>query len=104
MEHRTRQLESWLADTLAGFRIRHERQIAYIPHLVRNVTMAEFGDKYNGDIQACLKGIQQEKLGVDVAPIDRTAMKRKWVVAQDSDAEGRGEASNKNGANPPRAA
>ncbi|KAI0314025.1 hypothetical protein OF83DRAFT_1175143 [Amylostereum chailletii] len=106
VSHRTRQLESWLADTLAGFRIRHERQIAYIPHLVRSVTMAEFGDRYNGDIQACLRAMQREKLGVDTVPIDRTAMKRKWVASQDGDTEGRGEGSSKTGAhegNPARA-
>ncbi|KAI0059542.1 hypothetical protein BV25DRAFT_1889472 [Artomyces pyxidatus] len=95
--HRTRQLESWLTDTLAGFRNRHERQIAYIPHLVRGVTMAEFGDKYNGDIQACLRGLQKEKLGVDVAPIDRTAMKRKWVATTEADNDSRGEGSSTGG-------
>jgi hypothetical protein len=41
--------------------------------------MGEFADKYNGDVQACLRGIQKERSGIDTAPIDRTAMKRKWV-------------------------
>ncbi|KAH9998010.1 hypothetical protein BJV77DRAFT_1065073 [Russula vinacea] len=77
--HRTRQLESWLSDTLAAFRDRHERQLAYIPHLVRGMTMAEFGDKYDGDVQAALRGLQKERLIVDVAPLDRNAMKRKWA-------------------------
>jgi hypothetical protein len=77
--HRTRQLESWLSDTLAAFRNRHERQLTYIPHLVRGMTMAEFGDKYDGDVQAALRGLQKERLTVDVAPLDRNEMKRKWA-------------------------
>ncbi|KAI0300398.1 hypothetical protein BC826DRAFT_1090384 [Russula brevipes] len=83
--HRTRQLESWLSDTLAAFRNRHERQLAYIPHLVRGMTMAEFGDKYDGDVQAALRGLQKERLTVDVAPIDRNAMKRKWAPPPDEE-------------------
>ncbi|KAI9443102.1 hypothetical protein H4582DRAFT_1922358 [Lactarius indigo] len=63
--HRTRQLESWLADTLAAFRNRHERQLAVIPHLVRGMKMAEFGDKYDGDIQSALRGLQKERLALD---------------------------------------
>src|SRR5258707_4493008 len=77
--HRTRQLESWLSDTLAAFRDRHERHLALIPHLVRGMTMAEFGDKYDGDVQAALRGLQKERLTIDDAPLDRSAMKRKWV-------------------------
>ncbi|KAI0247141.1 hypothetical protein BJV78DRAFT_1285787 [Lactifluus subvellereus] len=92
--HRTRQLESWLSDTLAAFRNRHERQLAYIPHLVRGMTMAEFGDKYDGDVQAALRGLQKERLTVDVAPIDRNAMKRKWAPAPEGETEIRPEDKN----------
>ncbi|KAI0050423.1 hypothetical protein FA95DRAFT_1555758 [Auriscalpium vulgare] len=83
--HRTRQLEAWLADTLAAFRSRHERQIAYIPHLVRGVSMGDFGDKYAGDVQACLRGLQKAHLDADGvgAPLDRGAMKRKWGGADE---------------------
>jgi hypothetical protein len=42
------------------------------------MTMAEFGDKYDGDVQAALRGLQKERL-VDVAPMDRNEMKRKWA-------------------------
>jgi hypothetical protein len=83
--HRTRQLESWLSDTLAAFRNRHERQLTYIPHLVRGMTMAEFGDKYDGDTQAALRGLQKERLTVDVAPLDRNEMKRKWAPAPEEE-------------------
>jgi len=41
--------------------------------------MAEFGDKYDGDVQAALRGLQKERLTVDVAPLDRNEMKRKWA-------------------------
>jgi len=94
--HRTRQLESWLSDTLAAFRNRHERQLAYIPHLVRGLTMAELGDKYDGDVQAALRGLQKERLAVDVAPIDRNAMKRKWAPAPEEETDTRLEGQGKN--------
>ncbi|KAI0304513.1 hypothetical protein B0F90DRAFT_1809318 [Multifurca ochricompacta] len=84
--HRTRQLESWLSDTLAAFRNRHERQLAYIPHLVLR-------DKYDGDIQAALRGLQKERLALDVAPVDRNAMKRKWASTLEEESENRSENS-----------
>ena len=95
--HRTRQLESWLSDTLAAFRNRHERQLTYIPHLVRGMTMAEFGDKYDGDVQAALRGIQKERLTAEVAPLDRNEMKRKWApVPEEEEHETRLADSGKN--------
>jgi len=54
------------------------------------MTMAEFGDKYDGDVQAALRGLQKERLTVDVAPLDRTEMKRKWApVPEDEENETR---------------
>ena len=41
--------------------------------------MEDFGDKYDGDVQAALRGLQKERLTVDVAPLDRSEMKRKWA-------------------------
>ncbi|KAG2081066.1 hypothetical protein BD769DRAFT_1734392 [Suillus cothurnatus] len=77
-EHRVRQLEEWLADALKNFRLHQEGLIARIPKLVRCVTMGEFADTYDGDIQACLRGL------VGGAPpdleIDRETRKRKWLV------------------------
>jgi len=87
---RIRLFELGLADALAEFRNRHEQHILRIPHLVRGVTMAEFGDKYHGDVQTCLAGLLEERLdGIAAAPIDRTAMKRKWYASQESDVDGR---------------
>ena len=95
--HRTRQLESWLSDTLAAFRNRHERQLTYIPHLVRGMTMAEFGDKYDGDVEAALRGLQKERLTVDIAPLDRNEMKRKWAqVPEEEEHETRHSGKNTN--------
>lgn len=103
--HRSRQLESWLSDTLAAFRNRHERQLAVIPHLVRGMTMAEFGDKYDGDVQAALRGLQKERLAINVEPLDRNEMKRKWVpVPEEEEHETCLKDSGKNLDNHPRAA
>ncbi|KAG1858367.1 hypothetical protein DFJ58DRAFT_781877 [Suillus subalutaceus] len=83
VEHRIRQLEEWLADALKNFRLHQEGLIARIPKLVRGVTMGEFADTYNGDIQACLRGL------VGGAPpnleIDRETRKRKWEEASEGE-------------------
>jgi hypothetical protein len=39
---------------ITAFRNRHERQLTYIPHLVRGMTMTEFGDKYDGEDMVCM--------------------------------------------------
>lgn len=69
---------------MENFRIHQEGLISRVPRLVRNVTMREFA-KYNGDVQACLKGIQREKLGGEAETIDRTTRKRKWVESQEAE-------------------
>ncbi|KAG1855597.1 hypothetical protein F4604DRAFT_1800379 [Suillus subluteus] len=83
VEHRVRQLEEWLADALKNFRLHQEGLIARIPKLVRGVTMAEFADTYDGNIQACLRGL------VGGAPpnleIDRETRKRKWEEASEGE-------------------
>jgi hypothetical protein len=58
--------------------------------------MAEFGDKYDGDVQAALRGLQKERLAVDVAPIDRNAMKRKWAPPPEEETDSRPEGPGKN--------
>lgn len=50
--------------------------------------MAEFGDKYDGDVQAALRGLQKERLAIDVAPLDRNAMKRKWAPVPEEEEPG----------------
>ncbi|KAF9468580.1 hypothetical protein BDZ94DRAFT_1279669 [Collybia nuda] len=94
--HRTRQFESWLADRLENFNIHQEGQVSRIPKQVRNMTMREFGDKYNGNIQAALRGFQKEKFVAaggegNLGEIDKDARKRKWMASQEAEAEIAGE-------------
>ncbi|KAF9219173.1 hypothetical protein BS17DRAFT_789940 [Gyrodon lividus] len=95
VEHRVRQLEEWLAGALQNFRLHQEGLISRIPKLVRGVTMGEFADKYNGDIQACLRGLQSARMGVgktETFEIDRDTRKRKWAAAQEeAEASGSGQ-------------
>ncbi|EGN97979.1 hypothetical protein SERLA73DRAFT_109266 [Serpula lacrymans var. lacrymans S7.3] len=83
VEHKLRQFESWLEDTLEQFRIHQEGQILRVPKLVRGITMGVFTDKYNGDVQECLRGLQKEKMGSEAIEIDQTTRKRKWVASQE---------------------
>jgi hypothetical protein len=57
--------------------------------------MREFGEKYNGDVQAALRGLQRERMGVGGEPggvgdieIDKSTRKRKWVASVEAEAEG----------------
>ena len=55
--------------------------------------MGEFADKYNGDIQACLRGLQSERMGETEFEIDKDTRKRKWAAAQEeAEASGSGHA------------
>lgn len=59
-----------------------------IPKQVRSMTMREFGEKYNGNVQAALRGYQKERLiaaGADatLGEIDKNTRKRKWVASQE---------------------
>ena len=83
VEQRTRQFEQSLLNILETFRVHHEEQVLRVPRLVRKVTMAEFGDKYNGNIADCLRGLQAEKQGGKPATIDAMTKKRKWLENQE---------------------
>ncbi|TDL22250.1 hypothetical protein BD410DRAFT_723257 [Rickenella mellea] len=76
--HRTRQFETSLADILENFRNHHEGQVLRVPKLVRGLTMGEFADKYNGDINEAMKGLHKDRAGGEPVPIDASARKRKW--------------------------
>lgn len=86
MSHRAHQFEEWLADALENFRMHQEALISRVPRLVRDITLREFA-KYNGDIQACLKGVQRERLGGEAEAIDKNTRKRKWVESQETEAK-----------------
>jgi len=90
--HRTRQFEAWLKDRLENFTIHQEGQVSRIPKQVRAMTMREFGQKYEGNIQSALRGHQKERLvaaGGDatLGEIDKSMRKRKWVASQEAEAE-----------------
>lgn len=80
--HRTRQFEESLAQILESFRNHHEGQVLRVPKLVRNITMAEFADKYNGDINECLRGVQRQRHGGEPT-LDSSLKKRKWKDSDD---------------------
>ncbi|PPQ65846.1 hypothetical protein CVT26_000780 [Gymnopilus dilepis] len=93
--HRTRQFEAWLSDRLEHFTMHQEGQIFRIPKQVRTMTMREFGQKYEGNIQLALRGYQKERLaaaGADatLGEIDKSMRKRKWVASQENEAEASG--------------
>ncbi|KAF7978495.1 hypothetical protein HWV62_45643 [Athelia sp. TMB] len=103
VEHKVRQFEAWLSDALENFRIYQEGQISRVPKLVRGLTMREFGEKYNGDVQAALRGVQRERMGMDAdsgagdIEIDKSTRKRKWVASMEEQQLAEGSKAAKNG-------
>ncbi|KAF5382412.1 hypothetical protein D9615_002971 [Tricholomella constricta] len=90
--HRIRQFESWLNDRLENFNMHQEGHVSRIPKQVRNMTMREFGEKYDGNVQAALRGFQKEKFVAaggegSLGELDKDARKRKWVASQEGTAE-----------------
>ncbi|KAG6844609.1 hypothetical protein H0H87_005543 [Tephrocybe sp. NHM501043] len=86
--HRIRQFESWLADRLENFSMHQEGQVSRIPKQVRGMTMREFGEKYNGNVQAALRGFQKDKFVAaggegSLGELDKDARKRKWVASHE---------------------
>jgi len=64
--------------------------------------MREFGAKYDGNIQAALRGFQKERLAAEGADatlgeIDKSMRKRKWVASQESEPEASGSSQPKDG-------
>lgn len=57
------------------------------------MTLRDFSEKYNGDVQAAMRGLQAEKLGGEVTEIDKTTRKRKWLASQEAEAEASGSGS-----------
>lgn len=61
--------------------------------------MREFGDKYNGDVQAALMGLQKERMATEAGDVemDKSMRKRKWVASVEKEVGGEGSRSFKNG-------
>nr|GAT58799.1 predicted protein [Mycena chlorophos] len=88
VDHRKTQLEAWLADHLERFTIHQEGLVLRIPKQVRAMKMRDFGAKYNGSLQAALRGVQRERLaaaGATATEIDKSTRKRKWVASQEAE-------------------
>lgn len=70
--------------------------------------MREFGQKYNGNVQEAVRGVQRERiaaasLDANFAEIDKSERKRKWAASQEVESEASGSGSRKD-ATEPRAA
>lgn len=95
VEHRSRQLEAWLTDALENFRNHHEGHPSRIPRIVLGVKMRDLEEKYNGDVQVCVRVLQMDKLvglGAGVGE-ERATKKRKWLAEQGTDKESEAEGS-----------
>ncbi|KAJ7601076.1 hypothetical protein C8J56DRAFT_1020014 [Mycena floridula] len=90
--HRVVQFKRELEDRLENFRMTQETSLSYIPKAVRNMTMRDFGNLYNGSVPAAVRGHQKAKFvserGEDaLEKIDKSTRKRKWVESQETDGE-----------------
>ncbi|KAL5512824.1 hypothetical protein ACEPAG_3090 [Sanghuangporus baumii] len=90
VHHRARQFQETLSQVLENFKNHHEGQVLRVPKLVRSITMGEFADKYDGDINACLRGLQRERQGGEPI-LDPESRKRKWKDAGDPPVTGNAE-------------
>jgi hypothetical protein len=99
VNHRNAQFNSWLNDHLENFAIHQEGLVSRIPKQVRAMKMRDFGAKYNGNIQAALRGVQRDKfVAAGATEIDKSTRKRKWVASQEEhDAQGDSQKAQKNG-------
>ncbi|KAJ7288397.1 hypothetical protein C8J57DRAFT_1280087 [Mycena rebaudengoi] len=98
VNHRNAQFNSWLNDHLENFAIHQEGLVSRIPKQVRAMKMRDFGAKYNGNIQAALRGVQRDKfVAAGATEIDKSTRKRKWVASQEEhDAQGDSQKAQKN--------
>ncbi|KAJ7784627.1 hypothetical protein B0H16DRAFT_1658134 [Mycena metata] len=86
VNHRKTQFSSWLNDHLENFAIHQEGPC------VRAMKMRDFGAKYNGNIQAALRGVQRDKFVPSGATeIDKSTRKRKWVASQEAEHDASGD-------------
>lgn len=78
MKDRIRQFEAYLAHSLEAFKLRHENEVTRIPRVIRSLTIAEFADKYNGDVNMALQAITKARMEASGEPagLDGSARKR----------------------------
>lgn len=75
---RIRQFEAYLAHSLEAFKLRHENEVTRIPRAIRTLTVAEFADKYDGDVNKALQAITKARMEASGEPagIDGSTRKR----------------------------
>lgn len=69
VKDRVRQFEAYFAQVLEAFKLRHENEVTRIPRAIRNITMGEFADKYDGDVNKALQAITKAKMAASEEPI-----------------------------------
>ncbi|KAL1748007.1 hypothetical protein HDZ31DRAFT_60709 [Schizophyllum fasciatum] len=80
VEQRTEEMRRWLQLSIDQFRQHQENLIGRIPKHVRNMTLRELRDKYNGDMQAATIGGPMERLqAVGAREREELNKKRKWA-------------------------
>ena len=80
VKDRIRQFEAYLAHSLEAFKLRHENEVTRIPRAIRTLTMAEFADKYDGDVSKALQAITKARLEATGEPVGADASVRKRHV------------------------
>lgn len=69
-----------------------ETLLSHIPKSVRSMTMRDFGEKYKGNVQAAVRGVQKAKFVNErgesaLEKIDKSTRKRKWVASQETESD-----------------
>lgn len=85
VQDRLRQFETYLAHSLEAFKLRHENEVTRIPRAVRGLTMGEFADKYDGDVNKALQAITRARLEAseDSFSLDDAVKKRKYDATEE---------------------
>ncbi|TRM61052.1 hypothetical protein BD626DRAFT_406222 [Schizophyllum amplum] len=80
VEQRTEEMRRWLQLSLDQFKQHQQNLVGRIPKHVRNMTLRELRDKYNGDMQAATIGGPMERLQeVGMREREELNKKRKWA-------------------------
>ncbi|KAF8527488.1 hypothetical protein BU17DRAFT_39482 [Hysterangium stoloniferum] len=89
VKDRIRQFEAYLAHSLEAFKLRHENEVTRIPRAIRTLTVGEFADKYDGDVNKALQALTKAKMEASGEPVglEASIRKRKWQASADDPQE-----------------
>ncbi|KAF8526146.1 hypothetical protein JB92DRAFT_2873714 [Gautieria morchelliformis] len=89
VKDRIRQFEAYLAHSLEAFKLRHQNEVTRIPRAIRTLTIAEFSDKYDGDVNKAIQAITKARMEASGEPavLDGSVRKRKWQPSTDDGQE-----------------